>query len=68
MILFCYRLIGIRAPVVDSIFVKKFGRRKSWVVPMQCIIGLYMIFFSTYVHRLLEVDVSASASDTKRGT
>ena len=30
---FCLKLLW--APVVDSLFIKKFGRRKSWLVPMQ---------------------------------
>ena len=27
------------APIVDAIFVKKFGRRKSWLIPTQMLIG-----------------------------
>ena len=27
------------APIVDSIFIKKFGRRKTWLVPVQYFIG-----------------------------
>ena len=27
------------APIVDSVFIKKFGRRKSWLVPSQYLIG-----------------------------
>ena len=28
------------APIVDSIFIKRFGRRKSWLVPTQYLIGI----------------------------
>jgi PAT family acetyl-CoA transporter-like MFS transporter 1 len=44
------------APVVDSIFVRSFGRRKSWLIPVQYLIGVFLILFSNYVHTLLEVD------------
>ena len=27
------------APIVDAIFIKKFGRRKSWLIPTQLLIG-----------------------------
>jgi PAT family acetyl-CoA transporter-like MFS transporter 1 len=42
------------APLVDSIYVKRFGRRKSWLVPIQYLIGIFMFLFSDYVHDLLE--------------
>lgn len=48
------------APLVDSLYVKKFGRRKSWLVPMQYIMGIFMIVFADYVHQLLEVDKNDS--------
>lgn len=31
------------APIVDSCFVHKFGRRKSWLIPVQLFIGLFMM-------------------------
>lgn len=34
------------APIVDSCFSKRFGRRKSWLVPVQLLIGLFMIGMS----------------------
>lgn len=42
------------APVVDSIFIRKFGRRKSWLIPIQYLIGLYMIYFSSHVSDILD--------------
>ena len=42
------------APIVDTFYLKRFGRRKSWLVPMQYLIGLFLILFSNYVHLLLE--------------
>lgn len=41
------------APVVDSLYSRSFGRRKSWLVPVQYTIGLTMIFLSYTVDGLL---------------
>lgn len=51
-----YSLKLLWAPFVDSLYIKKFGRRKSWLVPMQFIMGIFMILVADYVHQLLEVD------------
>lgn len=42
------------APIVDSVYFKKFGRRKSWLIPLQYFIGFYMILFSDYIKQLLD--------------
>lgn len=42
------------APIVDAIYSKKLGRRKSWLIPLQLLIGLYMISFSGYVRSLFD--------------
>jgi len=34
------------APIVDSIYSRSFGRRKTWLIPTQYVIGLTMIFIS----------------------
>ena len=31
------------APIVDAIFIKKFGRRKSWLIPTQMLIGGFIL-------------------------
>ena len=41
------------APIVDAIYVKRFGRRKSWLIPTQYLIGLMMIIVSYYINDLL---------------
>lgn len=41
------------APLVDSLYVARFGRRKSWLVPVQYLIGIMMLICSQYVTRLL---------------
>lgn len=41
------------APLVDAVYLRGFGRRKSWLVPTQYVLGLFMIYMSTQVDRLL---------------
>ena len=41
------------APVVDSLYSSRFGRRKSWLIPSQFCIGFTMIFLSYFVDRLM---------------
>ncbi|XP_074446048.1 acetyl-coenzyme A transporter 1 isoform X2 [Larus michahellis] len=41
------------APLVDAVYLRSFGRRKSWLVPTQYILGLFMIYMSTQVDLLL---------------
>ncbi|XP_003744966.1 acetyl-coenzyme A transporter 1 [Galendromus occidentalis] len=35
------------APIVDSLHLRSFGRRKSWLVPVQYMIGTFLIVLST---------------------
>ncbi|GAW80061.1 acetyl-CoA transporter [Plasmodium gonderi] len=37
------------APIVDSVYHKKIGRRKSWIIPLQLICSLSMICYSNNV-------------------
>jgi MFS transporter, PAT family, solute carrier family 33 (acetyl-CoA transportor), member 1 len=37
------------APVVDAIYFKRFGRRKSWLVPVQTLAGLIMMYGANFV-------------------
>lgn len=37
------------APIVDALFWPKFGRRKTWLVPVQYLIGIVMIIMSSSV-------------------
>ncbi|XP_030743500.1 acetyl-coenzyme A transporter 1 isoform X2 [Echinops telfairi] len=41
------------APLVDAVYFRSFGRRKSWLVPTQYTLGLFMIYLSTQVDSLL---------------
>ncbi|KAF9056449.1 acetyl-coenzyme A transporter 1-domain-containing protein [Panaeolus papilionaceus] len=49
-----YSLKLLWSPIVDSVFFKSFGRRKSWIVPMQLIVGTLMLYISLNVKRLME--------------
>lgn len=41
------------APIVDSAYIKGIGRRKTWLVPAQILIGAFMIFLSHNVDEWL---------------
>uniref|UniRef100_A0A023GL28 Putative acetyl-coa transporter n=1 Tax=Amblyomma triste TaxID=251400 RepID=A0A023GL28_AMBTT len=41
------------APIVDSLYSNRFGRRKSWLVPTQYAIGLSFFWLSSHVRALL---------------
>ncbi|KAL9181903.1 hypothetical protein ACHAXT_012246 [Thalassiosira profunda] len=49
------------APIVDACFSKRFGRRKSWLVPIQLIAGALMVGGSDYVEQELGLDNAAAA-------
>ncbi|KAF8973855.1 acetyl-coenzyme A transporter 1-domain-containing protein [Flammula alnicola] len=49
-----YSLKLLWSPIVDSLFFKSFGRRKSWIVPMQLIVGSLMLYISLNVERLMD--------------
>ena len=41
------------APIVDAVFSNRFGRRKSWLIPVQTLAGGMMIWGSDYVETQL---------------
>lgn len=41
------------APIVDSVYVSKFGRRKTWLLPVQYLMGIFMLYLSSHVNRWL---------------
>lgn len=41
------------APIVDSLYSKRFGRRKTWLIPTQYLIGVFMLLLSTRVDEWL---------------
>lgn len=44
------------APLVDAVYLQQFGRRKSWLVPTQYLLGFFMLYLSVTVDSLLEGD------------
>ncbi|KAH8120631.1 acetyl-coenzyme A transporter 1-domain-containing protein [Phellopilus nigrolimitatus] len=50
-----YSLKLLWSPIVDSCFFQGVGRRKSWIIPMQLIIGTLMLWISNNVQVLLEL-------------
>ena len=49
-----YSLKLFWSPIVDSIYSKTFGRRKSWIVPLQFILGSCLIFVGSRVDSILD--------------
>ncbi|KAF8140055.1 acetyl-coenzyme A transporter 1-domain-containing protein [Boletus edulis] len=49
-----YSLKLLWSPIIDSTFFPSVGRRKSWIIPMQLIIGSLMLYISANVDRLFE--------------
>lgn len=44
------------APIVDTQYYSKFGRRKSWLIPIQYLIGIFMLILSNFIPFLLGKD------------
>lgn len=42
------------APLVDALYCSRFGRRKSWLVPTQYLLGLFMLYLSMTVNSVLQ--------------
>ncbi|OBZ78994.1 hypothetical protein A0H81_00307 [Grifola frondosa] len=48
-----YSLKLLWSPIVDSLFLPSIGRRKSWIIPMQLIIGTIMLVMSFHAEDLM---------------
>ena len=55
-----YSLKLFWSPIVDAVYFPSIGRRKSWIIPMQVIIGSMMLWMSFTVQELMD-DVCASS-------
>lgn len=42
------------APLVDALYLKKIGRRKSWLIPIQYLIGVTLFILSYHVDHLID--------------
>lgn len=49
-----YSLKLLWSPIVDSLYFKRIGRRKSWIIPMQLIVGTLMLYISLNVGKLMQ--------------
>lgn len=50
------------APIVDSLYIERIGKRKSWLVPIQYLIGIFMILFANDVHEMIEKNKKITSS------
>jgi MFS transporter, PAT family, solute carrier family 33 (acetyl-CoA transportor), member 1 len=41
------------APFVDSVYISKIGRRKTWLIPVQLITGIVMVWYSSDIGQWL---------------
>ncbi|KAI6234927.1 hypothetical protein M3Y99_00744000 [Aphelenchoides fujianensis] len=41
------------APIVDSVYIRRVGRRKSWMVPCQYLIGVFLLVVSYFIPQIL---------------
>lgn len=55
-----YSLKLLWSPIVDAVYIPSVGRRKSWIIPMQAIIGSMMLWMSFTVQEIMD-DVCASS-------
>ena len=51
------------APLVDAIYLPSFGRRKSWLIPTQLIIGAFMFWLGSRAEDLLGEGMSTPQPD-----
>ncbi|KAH9026321.1 acetyl-coenzyme A transporter 1-domain-containing protein [Lactarius deliciosus] len=49
-----YSLKLLWSPIVDAVYLPSVGRRKSWIIPMQIIIGSVMLWMSFTVQDLMD--------------
>ena len=52
------------APIVDAVFIRKYGRRKSWLVPVQFLAGFIMYCGAGYVETQLGLSDASGVSGT----
>ncbi|KAI9183551.1 hypothetical protein H9P43_004469 [Blastocladiella emersonii ATCC 22665] len=51
-----YSLKLLWSPIVDSVFVKSIGRRKSWIIPIQLLTGVMFYWLSNNIDTLMGGD------------
>ena len=48
-----YSMKLLWSPIVDAIYSRNFGRRKSWIVPIQACSGILLIWLGSHVEGLM---------------
>lgn len=43
----------IWAPIIDVFYIRRFGRRQTWLLPIQVILGILLIILSFYIESLI---------------
>lgn len=56
------------APLVDSLYIPSIGRRKSWLIPVQTLSGLILLYGSFHITNWIEIHSSDASSNTYRLT
>lgn len=49
-----YSLKLLWSPIVDAVWSRRFGRRKSWITPVQVIAGLAMIYLGHHIEDMMK--------------
>jgi PAT family acetyl-CoA transporter-like MFS transporter 1 len=49
-----YSLKLLWSPIVDAVWTPKLGRRKSWILPIQCVSGISMLWLGSVVNKMME--------------
>lgn len=66
--MFPYSLKLLWSPIVDAMWSPKLGRRKSWILPMQTMSGLGMVWLGRSVEKMLISAESGEGSGVWRFT
>ncbi|KAH6570120.1 hypothetical protein BASA62_004478 [Batrachochytrium salamandrivorans] len=48
-----YSMKLLWSPIVDSTFIRSIGRRKSWIVPIQAILGLSLLVLGSHIDAVM---------------
>ena len=54
------------APIVDALFIKRFGRRKTWLIPVQYALGFVMIFLSYFINDIINDPTPSNSHHPRR--
>lgn len=52
-----YSLKLLWSPIVDSCYFPKIGRRKSWIIPVQALVGIMLWWLGNHVTLLMEAEI-----------